>query len=145
MKKLLSVALATMLLAGCGMSQNKPVNNKVSESDLIHHNFVLQSVDGIAANAQQGKGPSIEFGEKLHVSGSMCNRFFGNGQLDNGVLTVKGLATTRMMCSDPQRNQWDQIIGSVLHNGAKVSLQQQQLTLSDGNHTLIYTLKDWVY
>lgn len=145
MKKLLSVAFATMLLAGCGMSENKPVNNTLSESDLMHHNFVLQSVDGVAANAQQGKGPSIEFGEKLRVSGSMCNRFFGNGQLDNGVLTVKDLATTRMMCSDPLRNQWDQIIGSVLHNGAKVSLQQQQLTLSDGNHTLIYTLKDWVY
>ncbi|MDC6110951.1 heat shock protein HslJ [Serratia rubidaea] len=142
MKAWIPLALASTLLAGC--AGGTPAGKPVQESDLLHHNFVLQSVDGVAANAQQGRGPSIEFGEKMHISGSMCNRFFGNGQLDNGVLTVKNLATTRMMCSDPQRNQWDQIIGSVLNNGARVTLAAQQLTLSDGQHTLVYTLKDWV-
>jgi heat shock protein HslJ len=57
---------------------------------------------------------------------------------------VKNLATTRMMCADPQRNQWDQTIGTLLANGAKVSLNGQQLTLSGSDHQLVYTLKDWV-
>ncbi|ANS43177.1 heat shock protein HslJ [Serratia inhibens] len=141
MKKCLSAALAALLLAGCGMNQN---SKTVTESDLLHHNFVLQSVDGVAVKPQPGSAPSIEFGEKMHVSGAMCNRFFGSGQLQNGVLTVQNLASTRKLCTDEQRNQWDQTIGAVLGKGAKVSLNAQQLTLSGGDHILVYTLRDWV-
>ena len=88
---------------------------------------------------------NLEFGENLHVSGAMCNRFFGQGQLRDGVLTVKPLATTRRLCPDEQRNRWDQVIAAVLENGAEVTLSAQQLTLNGSGHTLIYTLRDWVY
>ncbi|EKF64278.1 Heat shock protein HslJ [Serratia plymuthica] len=141
MKKCLPMALAALLLTGCGMSQN---GKTVTEDDLLHHNFVLQSVDGVAVKPQPGNAPSIEFGEKMHVSGAMCNRFFGSGQLQNGVLTVKNLASTRMLCTDAQRNQWDQTLSAVLEKGAKISLNAQQLTLSGGDHVLVYTLRDWV-
>ncbi|MGO4741960.1 heat shock protein HslJ [Serratia quinivorans] len=141
MNKSILAALTTLLLAGCSMSQN---GKTVAESDLLHHNFALQSVDGVAVKPGVGNRPNIEFGEKMHVSGAMCNRFFGNGQLQDGVLTVKGLATTRMLCADPQLNQWDRTIGDVLGKGAKVTLSAQQLTLSSGDHTLVYTLRDWV-
>ena len=48
--------------------------------DLLHHNFVLQSVDGETAKSPAGGGLlNLEFGESLHVSGAMCNRFFGRG------------------------------------------------------------------
>lgn len=144
MTRLLPLALASVLLGGCAMQTTESAQPVVVASDLQHHNFVLQSVDGVTANATQGRGPSLEFGERLHMSGVMCNRFSGFGQLQHGVLTVKNLAMTRMLCSDAQRNQWDGIITQVLHNGAQVTLQQQQLTLSDGTHTLVYTLKDWV-
>lgn len=141
MMKPIAVALTTLLLAGCGMSKNgKPV----TESDLLHHNFALQSVDGVAVKPHRGNGPNIEFGETMYVSGAMCNRFFGNGQLRDGILTVKGLASTRMLCPDPQLNQWDAMIGDVLGNGAKVTLSAQQLTLSGSDHTLVYKLRDWV-
>lgn len=141
MNKPILVALTVLLLAGCGMNQK---SKTVTESDLLHHHFVLQSVDGIAVTPGHGNGPNIEFGETMHVSGAMCNRFFGNGQLQDGVLTVQGLASTRMLCTDPQLNQWDAMIGNVLSNGAKVTLSAQQLTLSGGDHTLIYKLRDWV-
>jgi heat shock protein HslJ len=49
-----------------------------------------------------------------------------------------------MLCADPQLNQWDRVIGDVLGKGAKVTLSAQQLTLSGGDHTLVYTLRDWV-
>ncbi|RMN22254.1 hypothetical protein ALQ63_00410 [Serratia plymuthica] len=141
MKKCLPMALAALLLTGCGMSQS---GKTVTEDDLLHHNFVLQSVDGVAVKPQPGNAPSIEFGEKMHVSGAMCNRFFGSGQLQNGVLTVKNLASTRMLCTDAQRNQWDQTLSAVLEKGAKINLNAQQLTLSGGDHVLVYTLRDWV-
>lgn len=38
----------------------------------------------------------------MMISGSMCNRFSGEGKLSNGELTAKGLAMTRMMCANPQ-------------------------------------------
>ncbi|AHG22542.1 heat-inducible protein [Chania multitudinisentens RB-25] len=144
MKKQIAIALATLLLAGCGTGQDNQPSKNVTESDLLHHNFVLQSIDGILVNPQNGQIPSIEFGEKMHVSGAMCNRFFGQGQLENSVLTVKNLASTRMMCADPQRNQWDQTISTLLSNGADVSLNAHLLILNGGGHQLVYTLKDWV-
>ncbi len=144
MKKWIPIALATVLLTGCGMNKTNQQSNYLVASELLHHRFILQSVDGLAVNARPGNVPNIEFGEKMHVSGAMCNRFFGQGQLENGVLTVKNLASTRMMCADPQQNLWDQMIGVILANGAKISLNDQQLTLSGGDHQLVYTLKDWV-
>lgn len=145
MKNRISIALTAALLTGCGVNQTNPTGKIVVESDLLHHHFVLQSVDGLAVDAKQGSGPNIEFGEKMAISGAMCNRFFGQGQLENGVLTVKNLASTRMMCTDPSRNQWDKTIGTVLENGAKVTLNGQQLTLNGSNHQLVYSLRDWVY
>ncbi|CAI0786272.1 heat shock protein HslJ [Serratia entomophila] len=141
MKNYAPLALAAMLLAGCGMNQP---DNAVSESDLLHHNYVLHSVDGVPIEPGLGNAPNLEFGEKMHVSGAMCNRFFGQGQLANGVLRVQNLASTRMLCADAQRNHWDQVIGQVLENGAKLTLSAQRLTLSGGDHTLVYTLRDWV-
>lgn len=144
MKKWFPITLATLLLAGCNMSQNHQQSNTVVASDLLHHHFILHSVDGVPVTAQQGNIPDIEFGEKMHVSGAMCNRFSGQGELENGVLTVKHLASTRMLCADPLRNQWDQTLSNVLANGATLSLNAQQLTLSGSDHQLVYTLKDWV-
>ncbi|AOE99496.1 heat-inducible protein [Serratia marcescens] len=142
MRKVTTTALAALALAGCNM---KP-HATVTPGDLLHHNFVLQSVDGEAAKAPTGSGLlNLEFGEHLHVSGTMCNRFFGQGQLRDGVLTVKPLATTRKLCPDAQRNRWDHVIGAVLENGADVTLNAQRLTLSGSGHTLVYTLRDWVY
>lgn len=141
MSRYAPLALAAMVLTGCGTSHPDSV---VNENDLLHHNFVLYSVDGVTVTPQPGNAPNLEFGEKMHVSGTMCNRFFGQGQLANGVLTVKNLAITRMLCTDAQSNLWDQAIGKLLGNGATLSLSAERLTLSGSGHNLIYTLRDWV-
>ena len=75
-EKTTATALAALALAGCSM---KP-HTAVTPGDLLHHNFVLQSVDGETAKSPAGGGLlNLEFGESLHVSGAMCNRFFGRG------------------------------------------------------------------
>lgn len=95
MRKFVPVAIIGVLLAGCsGMNQSgnnmNPVTNSshVTESDLLHHNFVLVSVDG--KPPVKTPEPNIEFGENMHISGAMCNRFMGQGELKDGILTAKG-------------------------------------------------------
>ncbi|NHB91073.1 heat shock protein HslJ [Photorhabdus cinerea] len=140
MKKILPLATATLLLA---TFQASAVEN-VSVNDLQHHRFVLVSVNGESAKNQDGRVPTLEFGEKMHVSGSMCNNFMGQGKLKNGVLTVKDLASTQMLCADDKLNKWDYLIGKVLADGVKVTLKNQKLTLSHDDNTLVYKLKDYV-
>ncbi|OCQ50913.1 Heat shock protein HslJ [Photorhabdus australis subsp. thailandensis] len=140
MKKILPLATATLLLA---TFQASAVEN-VSIDDLQHHRFVLVSVNGESAKNQDGRVPTIEFGEKMHVSGSMCNLFMGQGKLKNSVLTVKNLASTQMLCADEKLNKWDYLIGKVLADGVKVTLKNQKLTLSHDDNTLVYKLKDYV-
>ena len=80
----------------------------------------------------------------MHVSGAMCNRFMGQGELQNNILKVEHLASTRMACIDPARAALDPIITDVLSQGAEVSLIKGQLTLKNANHTLVYQQKDWM-
>ncbi|KAA1446906.1 META domain-containing protein, partial [Escherichia coli] len=67
--------------------------------------------------------------------------FMGQGKLKNGVLTVKNLASTQMLCSDEKLNRWDYLIGQVLADGVKVKLKDQKLTLSHPDNTLVYKVK----
>lgn len=138
MKKSLFVLAASITLSACSMNQN----TAIKQNDLQHHRFELLSVDGQTVPAAQGRIPEIEFGANMHVSGKMCNNFMGQGELHNNVLTVKGLASTMMMCPDENLNKWDHVISDVLNNGAALSLQDRKLTLTQGKHQLIYRQKD---
>lgn len=138
MEKTLIMAVAAITLSACSMNQD----TSVKQNDLQHHRFELVSVDGTPVTVSQGRKPEIQFGQDMHVSGKMCNGFFGKGELQNNVLTVKGMGATRMLCSDQNLNQWDQVIGDVLNKGTTVSLNKDQLVLSEGQHTLVYKLKD---
>ncbi|MBK5073098.1 heat shock protein HslJ [Budviciaceae bacterium CWB-B4] len=142
MKIALPFIISAVLLSGCTLTDS----NSVKESDLQHHNFILIGVDGknMADTTKEKRPLNIEFGENMHVSGTMCNRFMGQATLKNGVLTAKQLASTRMACIDEQISQLDQVIATTLSNGAKVTLDQGVLTLSSSQHTLTYKLKDWV-
>lgn len=147
-KNIILAAIAALTLSACSMSEPSPSDKQaaaITAQDLQHHRYELVSVDGEAVNSAQPRPrPSIEFGEKMHVSGGMCNRFMGQGELQNSVLTVKQLASTMMLCNDKQLDSWDRLIGEVLANGAKVSLQNNQLTLTQGKHQLVYQTKELV-
>lgn len=143
MKTLLAFIMSTLLLSGCSSSSQQ---NSVKESDLLHHSYTLTSVDGIGIeNSSKHPEPlNIEFGENMHISGAMCNNFMGKATLKDNVLTTSQLASTRMVCLDEQRNRLDQIISDVLNKGARVDLNQGNLTLTTPEHTLVYRLKDRV-
>ena len=137
MNKTVLLLAAGMLLAGCVNTSKVTVN----ASQLEHHRFVLESVNG--KNIPAGKTPpELSFGEKMHLSGSMCNRFTGQGKLSEGELKAKDLVMTRMMCADTQRNELDNILSAMLSKGAQVDLTGDQLTLATAEQSLVYRLSD---
>ena len=129
--------LALLSLAACQSDDSKPLEAK----DLLHHNFVLVSIDDKPFSGD--KAPSIEFNENFHVSGAICNRYVGKGELQNNTLTVPNMASTKMICN----NELDDLEGSMskmLVNGAKLTLQGNVLTLEDNEQKLTFHLKDAV-
>ncbi|MFL4241197.1 heat shock protein HslJ [Escherichia coli] len=133
MKKVAAFVALSLLMAGC-VSNDKIA---VTPEQLQHHRFVLESVNGKPVTSDKNP-PEISFGEKMMISGSMCNRFSGEGKLSNGELTAKGLAMTRMMCANPQLNELDNTISE----SAQVDLTANQLTLATAKQTLTYKLAD---
>lgn len=138
MKKMALLMLATMALAGCAQTAEQKT---LSAQDLENHHFVLQSVNGTPFVApESGRVPEIGFGENLQLSGSMCNRFFGQATLQGDRLKAENLAMTRMMCAEPELNALDNQLGEMLHQGAQITLSGQQLTLKSEQNTLVYRL-----
>lgn len=131
MKNRSLILIGAMLLAGC-TTASQPNEKELARS------FQLSSVDGQAITAPQGMKPGINFSREMHVTGVMCNRFFGQGTLEKGVLSVPQMATTRMMCSDQKLNQWEMTLNKMLTTGAKLKLEQNTLTLEGAGHTLVY-------
>jgi len=134
MNKYAALMLVAMLLTGCSSGGEDAYHNLLSD-----HNFVLKSVDGQVVTPVAGIRPGINFAQDMQVSGVMCNRFFGQGKLEHGELRVPQLASTRMLCIDPQLNEWEMMIGKMLTAGVTLQLERQTLTLSGSGHTLVYT------
>lgn len=139
MKKIVALVALSLLAAGC-VSNGKV---SVSREQLQHHRFVLESVDGKPVNPTPHP-LELSFGEKMTVSGNMCNRFNGQASLSDGELKVKEMVMTRMMCADPQLNALDNTLSAMLKKGAQVDLTANQLTLATADHTLSYKLADLV-
>lgn len=134
MKKRVLVFLLASLLAGCVVKESDVA---VTDSQLRNQRFVLQSVDGQALAAGETP-PELQFGEKMQVTAKMCNRFMGDGSLNNGKLKVSKMAATRIICADPQLNTLDSTLGTMLNAGAQVDLTASQLTLATATRSLVY-------
>lgn len=138
MKKSIAL-LCALMLAGCVTDKD----TSVTAEKLQQQRFVLETANGEPVKASE-KPLELAFGEKttalerVQVSGSMCNHFTGAGKMSAGELTVKELAMTRMMCSDPQLNTLDHTLSAMLSAGAQVDLTGDQLTLATADQTLTF-------
>lgn len=142
-KSLATLLVVCSALTGCAQSDSKATG--ASAEQLQHHRFLLESVDGkpLTLSDKSKRQPEIDFGEKMHISGAMCNRFTGQGELSNGMLKAQ-LASTRMMCVDPQLNALDTLFGQMMTAGVHVSVNGDRLTLKNQQHTLVYKRAEWV-
>lgn len=144
MKRIIPLTLFGVLLVAC-QAQNVNANNNdnVIEQQLMHHNFVLAEIDGQTVGRKTGM-PSIAFGEKMFVSATMCNDFYGMGRINQSTLVVKYLSKTELECVDEDLSKWDQLINRMLTDGAVVSYNEKELVLTQGHYKLVYRLKDYM-
>lgn len=112
----------------------------ITENDLIHHQFELVSIDGVAFPA--GLTSSLAFGENLHLSAQACNTLSGAATLTGDVIKAPALGMTRMFCEQAELNQLDSTLSKLFETGAKATLENNELTLSNGTTTLVYRLND---
>ena len=119
----------------------------VIESDLRHHRWVLESVDGVALSPETTGGPipELDFGEQRFVSGNTgCNGFSGTAFLDDGGLRIEFTTTTDESCTPSQR-LLESTLHAMLASGAAVSLDsQRRLILESPVSRLVFRLRDWM-
>lgn len=140
--KIMKIFLQTTCLALCFclVTVTGCVGGKTPDrADLLYSRFVLETVDGKPFVTPR-RMPDLEFGENFRVSGQICNRFFGQGELVDGILTVKQMGTTKMLCPEEELNSFENQFALMLMSGAAVELSGDLLTLSQGGHVLVYRL-----
>ena len=146
MKRIVLASLACVVLAACtGESKEASAPAApavVTENDLLTHRFELAAINGEAFAAREGRTPEIFFDQGMMVSGSACNRFRGKGEVKDGKLVVKEMASTMMMCADDTLNTLERDISAMLAGGAALSLQDGSLTVEGNGVTLTYKKSD---
>jgi heat shock protein HslJ len=121
----LTIAVVILALSSAGVFGIDLGVVFVTESDLRHHRWVLESVNGesLPADAADGMIPELDFGEQRHVEGNTgCNRFSGRAILRD-----------------------EHAVLNVLHQESMISLEDDNgLTLEAGSVVLRFRLRDWV-
>lgn len=138
MSRLSSLLIPLLLLTGCS-------STAFVQQDLQHHHWILSKLDGQPIEPQLDNPPDLEIGEHFTVNGiAGCNRFFGQGHLENNKLWVSSLGSTMMACMPPM-DHVEQAVLTTLSEGARLSGSSQTLILQGKQHRLEYTLRDWVF
>ncbi|CDL87358.1 META domain-containing protein [Xenorhabdus cabanillasii] len=141
MNRAIPLAVATLLLTAC-QSTGVSATGNITAKDLQHRNFALVSVNDEDVSNKEDTKLSITFGDKMFVSGTMCNNFMGEGKLKDNVLTISKLSSSQIFCVNEKLNKWDQVMVDILTQGARVSLKDKQLMLTNKRNKLVYTLKE---
>ncbi len=119
----------------------------VTQGDLQHHRWVLESIDGIEIDMSWLPGgiPELDFGEAMFVSvHSGCNRYSGKAVLDNEQISLEILQSSVESCS-PEQESLEKTVLSVLHQEPSIRItDKKNLLLKSDSVLLKYRLKDWV-
>ena len=119
----------------------------VTQADLQHRRWVLESIDGnkIEAAKLNNRVPELEIGEQMMASGhSGCNRFHGKAVLREDRFIIDHVATTRMMCP-PAQNDIEMLLLQVFGQESRISIDaDKNLILETDDTLLIFRLQDRV-
>ena len=127
------IVLGSFSMAGCAQENG---GKAVTVEQLTGQDFRLASVDGKAFDG--ANPPSMRFDENMRISGNFCNRYTGQASLENGTLTVKQMASTKMLCVDQYLNNLENMVPAMLLDGASVSLEGGSLYIRQGGHEVVY-------
>lgn len=138
---LATILLCTLLLGEAGIA-----DIAVTESDLQHHRWVLESIDGEALQLENTESqlPDLDFGEQMHVSGNTgCNQYSGKAVLRDGFFLIESMIATQRSCS-AQQNDIELKLQTVLGHESAISLGPNgSLTLRSASSLLVFRLQDW--
>jgi len=138
---LATILLCTLLLGEAGIA-----DIAVTESDLQHHRWVLESIDGEALQLENTESqlPDLDFGEQMHVSGNTgCNQYSGKAVLRDGFFLIESMIATQRSCS-AQQNDIELKLQTVLGHESAISLGPNgSLTRRSASSLLVFRLQDW--
>lgn len=119
----------------------------VTQGDLQHHRWILESVNGdpLPVDELHGKIPDLEIGEQMMATGnSGCNRISGRAVLREEFFMIDGMISTRMSCAPPQ-NELERLIQSALTSESVIRLDDSRNLLLESTYgSLRFRLQDWV-
>lgn len=133
----LAALLGLALLQGCSGDKVKAMG--AERQDLAGHSFVLVKINGQGHSIKNV--PTLGFNEEMRAYGSFCNRFMGQAEIKDGVLTVSQMASTMMMCPDQVVNNLERDGSRLLMGGAKTQFDGATLLLSNDDYSLEYRLE----
>ena len=117
----------------------------VTQRDLQHHRWILESINGkkIEAAALDNRIPELEIGEQMLASGySGCNRFHGKAVLREDRFYIDSMASTRMFCKREQ-NDIEWLLLQVFSRESTVSIDaNKNLILKTDETLLLFRLDD---
>src|SRR5690554_7346966 len=136
MKRTLLAFSFPFLITACA------IQSVVTKTDLQHHHWNLVSIDGVKIDLDLNS--DLEIGEYFIINGQAgCNRYFGEAELENGVLKATQLGNTMMACIESTQKVETPVLKTLIQ-GAKVINKGKKLTLQGEEHTLVYELADWM-
>ena len=142
--KIALLIFSLILCTACSAQPKpEPVNmpDATAKAALLNRQFQLTAVNGkpFTVSPEQPE-PGLSFSREMIVSGRICNSFSGTGQFKDSLLIVPEMASTLMLCHEPELNELETAFFNLLHTGAAVSLDEQTgvLILSSNKLTLEY-------
>lgn len=119
----------------------------VTEGDLQHHRWVLESINGEKIDPVKlgNQIPELEIAEQMMASGnSGCNRFFGKAELRENRFIIEKAATTRMMCP-PAQNEMERLFLQLLGQESTITIDTDRNLFLETNETRFrFRIEDWV-
>lgn len=143
----MKLTYAFLLLSILALGACKPASattKELTDQDLMHHRFEVVSLNEKPLSTQKDTPSEISFNEDMNITGKACNRFRGKATLAKGVLTMPNAAATRMFCAEEDLNKLESALFAMLSKGAKISLEGEQLVLSDKDNVITFTRRDLV-
>lgn len=152
MSKLL-LLLPLLMLTACtnsastldNLTTTQSVSSPVTSQRLAHRHFVLTQVDRVSIAQGNRMYPGIDFYENSQLGATFCNELQGTYRIDGQQIFSDLHPRNQQACAKPEWEKWDTLFTQMLQQGATISWYKQTLYLSDGVHTMQFTLKDWVY
>lgn len=137
----LIIALGILTMSGA------LAESTVTDEDLEHHRWVLESINGAALPSLESGGriPDLDFGERMMVTGNLgCNQISGKGVLRDGFFLIAAMVSTRRLCTS-EWNDIERTLQTALGTESTISLgTDKNLTLETAGIILTFGLQDWV-